>query len=486
MIQTTWNRIRQNRWLSIGLIAVLLVAALLVFRSFTAGRAAQALTDSLQTEVVQTGNLTATIGATGTVRAAQSATLAWKTSGTVEEVSVEVGDRVAANAVLASLQRTSLSQNVILAQSDLESARDQLESFHDSYGDLGLAQAMEALAQAEDAVDSTQRRVNNLATPATQVKIDQAYANLILADKQLEDARDFYADFANRPQDDYLRASAQSQLSQAQAFYDSAERTYNAYISPSNDLDIAIAVAQAALARAELEQAQENYNKIVGGPTQEAIAAAEARVIAAEATLKQAYIEAPFAGVITDAFAVQGNLVSAGTTAFTLDDLDNLLVDVEVSEVDINRVEVGQTAFLTFDAIPDVEYEGQVISVALAGVVNQGAVNFRVTVQLTDPDGLVRPGMTAAVNVVVTELENVLLVPNRAVRVLDGQRVVYLLVDGQIQYVNVELGASADTYSEVIGGDLAAGQVVVLNPMISNFNFSDGPPQGLGSPGSLP
>lgn len=481
-----WNRIRQNRWLSIGLILLLLAAVFLAFSSYAAARAAEALTASLQTEVAQSGNLTATIGATGTVRAAQSATLAWKSSGAVEQVAVEVGDSVREDEVLASLEQTSLPQTVILAQNDLEAARDQLENFYDSYGDLGLAEAQEGLAQAEDAVDSAQRRLNNLVTPATQDKIDQAYANLILAQQQLEDAQDFYENFANRPEDDYLRASAQSSLSQAQASYDSAERTYNAYINPSNDLDIAIAEAQLALTQAQLEQAQEKYDEIVDGPTQDAIAAAEARVIAAEATLKQAYIEAPFAGVITDVFATSGDLVSVGAMAFTLDDLDNLLVDVEVSEVDINRVAIGQAASLTFDAIPDVDYAGVVTSVALAGTVNQGAVNFRVTVQLTEPDEFVRPGMTAAVNIVVTELEDVLLVPNRAVRVLDGARVVYVLVEGQQQVVTVELGASSDTYSEVLGGELEAGDLIVLNPQINVFETSDGPPQGFGGGGGAP
>lgn len=485
-MRNLWKRIRQHRWLTVSLIVIILVAAFVGGRSWLLGSAAEAATDSLQTEVAQTGNLTATIGATGTVRAEQSASLAWKTSGTVDQVMVEVGERVGEGDRLASLQPASLPQNVILAQADLESAEDQLEAFYDSYGDLGLAEAMETLANAEDAVDSAQRRLNNLTTPATQDRIDQAYANLILAENQLEDAQDYYENFANRPEDDYLRATAQSQLSQAQASYDSAERTYNALISPSNDLDIAIAEAQLARAEAQLIQAQEKYDEIVDGPTQEAIAAAEARVIAAEATLKQAYIEAPFAGVVTDVFATPGNLVSLGTAAFSLDDLDNLLVDVEVSEVDINRVTIGQKAFLTFDAIPDVEYEGEVISVAMAGVVSQGAVNFRVTVQLTDPDEMVRPGMTAAVNIVVTELENVLLVPNRAVRVSEGERVVYVLEDGQVYMLAVVLGASSDTHSEVIGGELSAGDLILLNPQINNFDFAEGPPQGFQGGGGLP
>lgn len=478
-MQNLWNRIRQNRWLSIGLVAALLLVAWFAF-----GRgdnySAQA---NLQTETAVRGNLTATIGATGTVRAAQSASLVWKTSGTVEAVNVDVGDRVQAGDQLARLETASLPQNVILAQADLESARDQLEDFYDSYGAAGLAQAQQALANAQDALDDAQRRVNYLGSPATDEKIDQAYANLILAEQQLENAQDDFEDYANRPQDDYLRASAQSRLSQAQASYDSAERTYNALINPASAIELSIAQADLAVAEAQLEQAQDDLDQIVDGPTQAAIAAAEARVTAAEATLAQAYIEAPFNGVVTDAYPISGDLVSAGSLAFQVDDLDNLLVDIEVSEVDVNRLAAGQTTYLVFDAVPDKEYQGEVIAVALAGNVQQGAVNFRVTVQLVDSDEQVRPGMTAAVNIVVTELEDVLLVPNRAVRVLDGQRVVYVLRNGQQQAVVIQLGASSDSYSEVASGDLQEGDTIILNPVISAFDPAGGPPQGFGGGG---
>jgi HlyD family secretion protein len=72
--------------------------------------------------------------------------------------------------------------------------------------------------------------------------------------------------------------------------------------------------------------------------------------------------------------------------------------------------------------------------------------------------------MTAAVNIVVDQRENVMLIPNRAVRVQDGQRVVYIIKDGQLQAVKVTLGVSSDTMSEVVDGGLSLGDEVVLNP----------------------
>ncbi len=75
-----------------------------------------------------------------------------------------------------------------------------------------------------------------------------------------------------------------------------------------------------------------------------------------------------------------------------------------------------------------------------------------------------KPGMTAGVNIVTTEIEDVLLVPNRAVRSQDGERVVYVVRNGTPTPVEVTLGASSDTQSQVLAGDLKEGDEIMLNP----------------------
>jgi HlyD family secretion protein len=104
------------------------------------------------------------------------------------------------------------------------------------------------------------------------------------------------------------------------------------------------------------------------------------------------------------------------------------------------------------------------VEVTQAGTADEGVVNFTVTVELTDPDAMVKPGMTAAVNVVVQEMKNVLLIPNRAVRLVDSQRVVYVLVDGKPVQKNITLGSSSDTLSVVASGEVKEGDMVILNP----------------------
>ena len=156
-----------------------------------------------------------------------------------------------------------------------------------------------------------------------------------------------------------------------------------------------------------------------------------------------------------------------GTTAFRIDDLSSLLVDVELSEIDINNVSVDQPVLLTFDAILNKTYHGTVTEVAQAGNISQGVVNFTVTVELSDADELVKPGMTAAVNIVIKEIDDAVLVPSRAVRLVNNNYVVYILKDGKPQQVSISLGSSSDTMSEVIGGDMKEGDEVILNPPAS-------------------
>ena len=450
---------------AIIVIIVLAVVAggIYLFMRFRAGQQESALSD-LQTIAVERGELVASIGATGTVRANQTAVLPWQTSGSVAEVNVAVGEQVSADQVLAELAETSLPQNVILAGVDLVNARNALDDLREPPSDLAIKQAKQAIAKAEETVRDLERYVNNLNTASTQSDIDQARASVTLAKDQLDKAREDYAPYENKPEDNLVRASLLGRLAQVQAQYDAAVRRLNNLLGTANPVDLAVAEADLALAQAQLEDAQENYADLMAGASADDIAAAEARVAAAQATVDQQHIAAPFTGTITQIDSKSGDQVTPGTLAFRLDDLSRLLVDVQVSEIDINNVQEGQEVVVSFDAIPGKEYRGVVSEVALVGTSLQDVVDFIVTVELIDPDETVKPGMTAAVNIAVNRLEDALLIPNRAVRVVDGNRVVYILKDGLPTPVEISLGASSETSSQVIEGDLQEGDLVVLNP----------------------
>lgn len=452
-----------KRWMYILLVLIAVVGGTAGFIALRRSRQAAAAQD-LQTVEATTGDLTAVVGATGSVRANQSAVLVFQTTGIVGSVNVEVGDRVAADEKLAELERTSLPAQVILAEADLATAQRALDQLLDS--SLARAQAQLALAQARKALHDAEynRTVQQQGNRATSNTIQNAEAQLTLAEDAVQQAETRYSQLSGLPEDDPARASALAALTAARSARDRAERVLNWYTGHPTEIDQALLDANVAIAQAQVADAEREWARAQNGPDPDDVAAAEARVAAARATADMARISAPFAGTITSVQVKPGDEVSPGTIAFGLADLSRLLVDVEVSEVDINHVQPGQPVTLTLDAVLGRTYQGRVAEVGLTGMVAQGVVNFPVTVEILDADELVRPGMTTAVNVVVDQIQNVLLVPNRAVRVRDGQRVVYVLQGGRPVAVAIVLGASSDTDSQVLEGDVRPGDQIVLNP----------------------
>ena len=402
---------------------VVILVAVVLFLVFRPDGGEQ--TGGFQTATIERGNLTATVGATGTVRARQTATLVWQTTGTVENVNVQIGDQVKSDEVLASLSKTSLSQNLILAEADLVSAQQAMKDLLES--DTARAQAWIALRAAEDA-------------------FEKAYD---------------YRDALNYP----VRKTQVILVKESTPYgFVDVPRT-KTYKVEGTEKEIEKADADLALKEAKYEDAKRAYERLADGPNENDLAAAQARIDAAQATINMARLTAPFAGTVTEAQPLPGDQVSVGALAFRIDDLSSLLVDVELSEVDINSVTIGQTVTLSFDAILGQEYAGQVIKVAQAGTVVGGVVNFTVTVELKDADEMVKPGMTAAVNIVVKEINDAVLVPNRAVRLVDGNRVVFVpSEEGMPEKVEIRLGSSSDTMSVVVGGDLKEGDTIILNP----------------------
>lgn len=408
-----FSKFSRRTWIIIGVIvAVLLVVVFLLTRG---GKQQESF---FQTEPAERGSLQATVGATGSVRAKQSAVLAWETTGLVEKINVKVGDEVSKGQVLASLAKSSLTQNVILAEADLASAQKALDDLLNS--DTARAQALRTLDEAEtDYKKAYDYRLG------LNGKID-------IADVYLE---------RGVPKVHYYKGYADAET-------------------------IADADEKLALAKAQLDDARRNAERLKNGTDPSDVAAAEARVAAAQSTLDMAKVIAPFNGTVTQASPALGDQVSAGTVAYRVDDLSHLLVDVQVSEVDINTVALGQGATLTFDAVlgRTDPYHGKVVQVSQAGDTVSGVVSFTVTVELTDADQYIKPGMTAAVNIIVEEVKDVILIPNRAVRLVNNERVVYLLVDGKQKDVKIKLGSTDGINSVLAEGDVKEGDPIILNP----------------------
>jgi len=450
------------------LIILAVIVAIAFFGLRLLGQRQQAtLLSDLQTVTASRGGLTSTIGATGMVHAEQTAILTWLTSGNVGDISVQLGDTVEAEQVLAALDPSSISQSIILAQADLINAEKALDDLLSNQS--SAAHALQAVLNAQQAVYIAERAMDRFEGDNYKDDLEEARQDVIDRQDELTEAQDNFEPYLDWDPTDDTRQRYEQELIDAQNAYDEAVR-FVALL----ELDEQLAQANLDVATAALNTAQREYERVKDGPNADDVTVLESRIAATQATLDMTQITAPFAGTITEINNKSGDQISPGITALRIDDLSRLEVDVQVTEVDINRIQNGQTVNMTFDAILDNEYHGIVSQVSRVGNLVQGIVQFTVTVEITDADERVRPGMTAAVNIVVEQLDGVLLVPNRAVRLENGDRVVYILEDGQLNSVKITLGASSDTHSEVIDGELQVGDQIVINPPQNLESFGPG------------
>jgi len=494
-----------------GIVLALLVTGVLSYRVIASSRSST--TSSVQTATIERGTLTTTLSSSGNTRSGQSATISWQTSGKVGEVTLEAGDTVTANQELAALDPSSLSTDMITAKQTLITAKQTLDDLINSK--TKQAAALQALEDAQKALDDLKTTAAQEAASAQQTLatakatledaqktrdkmnyphstdpyvIEKAKTNYVLAKNAYNDALKQYNKVVNKKLTNPARVQALNNLVNAEATLKTALATYNWYVLPYTASDIAqadadLAVAQAAVAQAQsnydslkngastaeiavaeanLADAQRAYDRVKDGPSADDIAAAQAAVDAAQASLDHAQLLAPFAGTITEVDVKTGDLVSSGTTAFRIDDLSSIYVDLEISEVDLPSLKVGQQTTLEFDAIPDKQYTGVVTEIGMIGTVSQGVVNYPVTVRITNADENIKSGMTASVTITTDQAKDALLVPNKAIHTSNGQHTVTVLFEGQQMSVSVTTGLSNDTMTEVTGGQLQEGDTVVI------------------------
>ena len=468
-------------------IILIIVGALILagatYGVVSARQKSQASSSDLQTFQVNYGELSAVVDETGEVRADQSAILYWETSGIVSEVMVSLGDKVKADQVLAELNEESLPQNYYMSQQESVTATRALEDLYENAAEVS-ANAQLALANVRDAVDDAEYHwlLNQPGNRYSPEELKSAKAKLVIAEKQLENKQKRY----NNARGKINKAYAQINLTDAINQYQTAQWYVNWLQVGADEIEMGILDAKVAVAIAQLGTAERQYARVKDGPDPDDITMAEARISAAQASLDAAFITSPFDGVITVLEMLPGDLIAPNSLAFRIDNLDTLLVDVAISEVDIIQINVGQPVTLSFDAILGNEYTGEVVDVSPVGNLQQGLVSFEVTIKLVDADEEVRPGLTAGVQIVVRQVEDVLIIPTRAVRWVNGEQVVYVSITGEqanmenLERVPVVLGASSDEFAELLEGEIKEGDYLVLNPpSVSIFDEMDpggGPP----------
>jgi HlyD family secretion protein len=436
----------------------------------------------------------AQINAAGNVDLANVQQVVLQVQGTVVTVPVRVGDVVKPGDLLVALDTTDLERSVQQAEASVAASQAALDKLTQPPLPADLAAAKANLVAAQEAytqllAGQTEDQLTVLAT--TMLKDQVAVA-------QAQTAFDQVA-----WRNDVGTTTEAATLQQATLDFQNAKAAYEQAIAPPTpDL--------VAAAKAKIVAAEDTVAQLLAGGTDADRRAAEANLKQAQLTLEQAQLDlaratvrAPISGAVLAVNVQAGQAVSSGFSAFSLGDLNSLEATVNVAEVDIPRVKVGNQAQIALDALPGQTFTGVVDLIAASSTSQAGVVDYAVTIQFTNqvtstnqltgtnqitrtrritattttasvggvlaapaaPPGdlsLVRSGMTAVATINTSQNLTGWLVPNNALQQRPGGGTYVLVVrNGQEVPVNVTPGLVQGEFTAVQSPDLHAGDAVV-------------------------
>jgi len=475
---------------------------------------------------VERGNLRNTVTATGALQAVTTVQVGSQASGTISALYADFNSTVKKGQVIAQLDPAQAKAQVEQAQANLQQARA-------------------SLANAQAAVTDAQAK--NLAAKSTvqnnQAGVSGAEANVAVLKAQQDDALSLL-----KQQEALLKSGviAQRDYDVSMTAYKTAEAKYNQAVAQLNQAKLteqSSSTAGVAQSQAGVEQSKAQVQQAAAQVQQ-----AQAALSLAQVNLSHTTITSPIDGIVVSRDVNVGQTVAASLSAPTLftiaNDLTQMQVIANIDQADIGLVEQAKSVKFSVDAFPGKDFDGKIEQMRLNPVNVQNVVTYNVVIDVANPDQKLKPGMTANLTITIDERNNVLKVPNAALRftpqrtdsgsgagaqgqaqgqgqgrrrqqsgdnaaggnnaqsnfapasapVLPGQvRVVWVLgQNGKPERRRITVGLSDGSATEVVEGDLNEGDMVITGQQISSSNANrstnstppgfGGAPRGAGAP----
>ena len=462
---------------------------------------------------VDRGNLRNTVTATGTLQAVTTVQVGSQASGTIAALYADFNSVVKKGQVVAQLDPAVAKAQVDQARANLQQAR------------ASLAQAQAAVTNSRAGITDAQAR--GLAARSTvqnnQAGVSAAEANVAVLKAQQDDALSLL-----KQQESLLKAGviAQRDYEVATTAYRTAEARYNQAVAQLNQSKLSeqssasagIAQSQAAVEQSKA-QLQQSQAQVAQNSAQ--VQQAQAALSLAEVNLSHTTITSPIDGVVVSRDVNVGQTVAASLSAPTLftiaNDLTQMQVIANIDQADIGLVEQAKSVRFTVDAFPGKDFDGKIQEMRLNPVNVQNVVTYNVVINVNNPEQILKPGMTANLMITIDERNNVLKVPNSALRftpqdanrqrtggnnaggqgqgqgrrrqqgenaqgggdnsnfapasapVLPGQtRIVWVLgQDGKPERRRIKVGLSDGASTEVVEGNLTEGEMVITGQTVN-------------------
>jgi HlyD family secretion protein len=491
-------------------------------------------TPQYMTARIERGNLRNTVTATGALQAVTTVQVGSQASGTISALYADFNSVVKKGQVIAQLDPSTAKAQVDQARANLEQAR------------ASLANARAAVVNSRAGVSDAQAK--SLAARSTvqnnQAGVSGAEANVAVLKAQQDDALSLL-----KQQESLLKAGviAQRDYDTAMTAYKTAEARYNQAVAQLNQAksteqsssSAGIAQSQAAVeqSKAQVQQSQAQVQQATAQVQQ-----AQAALNLAEVNLSHTTIASPIDGIVVSRDVNVGQTVAASLSAPTLftiaNDLTQMQVIANIDQADIGLVEQAKSVKFSVDAFPGKEFEGKIQQMRLNPVNVQNVVTYNVVIDVSNPEQKLKPGMTANLTITIDERNNVLKVPNAALRftpqdasgqggqgqgqgqrrqrqqggdnasggnggenrfapasapVLPGQiRVVWVMgQNAKPERRRITVGLSDGSATEVVDGDLKEGDMVITGQQLASNRSGNtqstppgfgGAPRGAGGP----
>lgn len=468
------------------------------------------------TEVVKKGSVTATVTGTGQVEALDTLNITSKTSGDITYVGVKVGDSIKKGKLIATIDSRDAKlalENAKITLAKLVSSPDSLtllqkqnlitkgysdgwnavasyvsdsssilNDMYNLYGNDGffsyktisnlsstgkdkVSLAEKGYYDAKNSIDGINTLYKSLSRTSSEVEIknliDKTYDSakvLSIASKNTESAFNYVVydlSYENNSKTPTTRTSVNSWVTSSNSYV-------NNFLSTINSL----------------QENTQSLKEFLVGADELDIRSAKLSVENKQAAYNDCFIYAPFDGTIAALTANVGE--PSGSSIGTLI-TKNKLATITLNEVDIAKIKLGQKVTLTFDAVANLTITGKVVEIDSIGTVSQGVVSYKVKINLDTGDNLIKPGMSVSATIITDMVQDVIVVPNGAVKSKNGANYVETFdvpliaditgVQGSLsltlpKQVEVGIGLVDDAKTEITSG-LKVGDIIVTKTIIS-------------------
>lgn len=358
---------------------------------------------NVKAQKINLGSISAEVEYAGNLKPAKEVAVFSKNGGKIASVNVNVGDKVSVGQVLYTLDKSELEANLRSQQAALDGANADLEKTSDS------SQAQQ-ISQAEQAVGKAQVQFNN--TEDNYNKMQKLYESGAISKKELDDSKKQYDD-------------AYIDLKAAQDSLNIIENK----IGPQSTRSAAARVGQA-----------------------------QAGVNTAQIQVNNATITSPITGVVSSKDAEIGQMASGQSGSVTVIDSSSLTAEITVPDKMLGKIQIGQSVPVIITALDNKKISG-VIDV-ISPNVNSKDNSYIVKVKIDNSKDELKAGMFAKVSLQAEGKDNVLTVPNQAIKIENGVNYIYVVENSKVRKVSIDTGISNDKSTEVIGNIKAGADII--------------------------